>query len=142
MKPRELAGRVAQGYARLFRSLAEAALILAGLAGIALGVSYPIWWLAVNNRGLYSWLVAGIVLLAAVFIGIRRLTTATEDTRTRTIGSYIVRLLVFCMATAGAYGSAVLLSRSLALGCLAFAVLFVLLGIWTFGYGGSTGRGR
>jgi len=143
MKFPDLARRVARGYARLLRSAGEALLILVGMTGIAFGVSYPVWWLAVNRRGLYTILVAGGCLAAAAFLAVRRARAGrpakpvTRDGQPRT-----VRILARLFLAAGVYGTGVLFTRSPILGILAALFLFTVAGIWTFGRGGRADRGR
>ncbi len=143
MKSADLARRVARGYVRFLRSVGEAVLLLIGMIGIAFGVSYPVWWLAVNRRGLYTVLVAGGCLAALAVLVIRRTRAARRaGPGARGGGPRAVRILARLLLAAGAYGTGVLFLRSPMLGTLAALVLLAVAGVWAFGRGGQADRGR
>lgn len=143
MKVSGLAGRVIRGYARALRSLGEALAVLAGMTGIAFAVVFPLWWLAVNRRRLYTALVAGACLAAAGFLVLRRFRSRhRNDSRTARGGPRIARILVPALLAAGVYGTGVLFFRSPALGIPAALVLLAAAGVWAFGRGERIDRGR
>ncbi|HSV56500.1 MAG TPA: hypothetical protein VLH39_05260, partial [Magnetospirillaceae bacterium] len=63
MSAARLVSRVVRGYARVIRSAWQGIVVMVGLILLAVGISYPVWWLAVNHRGLYTAL-AGASCLA------------------------------------------------------------------------------
>lgn len=143
MSPSELAGRVFRGYARVLRSVGEILLVLAGISAAALAVAFPLWWLAVNRRGLYTALMAGAGMAAAAILAYRRLRSGRgSETRDRRTGPRTGRILQVLLLAAGIYGTAVLFSRSPALGLAAAAVLAAAAGVWAFGRDGRIDRGR
>ncbi len=143
MKVTDLAVRVLRGYARALRSLGEALAVLAGMAGIAFAVVFPLWWLAVNRRPLYTALVAGAGLAAAGFLALRRFRTRhRNDPRAARRGPRIASVLVPGLLAAGVYGTGVLFFRSPALGTLAALFLLAAAGIWAFGRDERVNRER
>ena len=133
MSPAEMARRVALGYGRVLRSAGKTLLIFLGMAAVALGVSYPVWWLAMNRRGLYTALVAGGCLAAAAVLIVRRAGIGRAVNRSPGGKSLSGRILARSVFAAATYGVAVLFSRSAVLGILAAAALAALAGIWVFG---------
>lgn len=143
MKIRDLAGRVLRGYGRALRSLGEALVVFAGMAGIAFAVVFPLWWLAVNRRQLYTALVAGAGLAAAGFLVFRRFRSRhRNDPRTARRGFRVALILVPVLLAAGVYGTGVLFFRSPALGIPAALVLLAAAGVWAFGRGERFDRER
>jgi hypothetical protein len=143
MKIRDLAGRVLRGYARALRSLGEVLAVFAGMAGIAFVVVFPLWWLAVNRRQLYTALVAGAGLVAAGILVLRRFRSRHRSgPGTARGGPRIALVLAPGLLAAGIYGIGVLFFRSPALGILAALALLAAAGVWAFGRDGRTNRER
>lgn len=142
MKPADLAGRVIRGYGRALRSLGEAFLVLGGMAGLSFAVVFPLWWLAVNKRGLYTAIVAGAGLGAAGILALRRFRSLRRGGPGGGRGGFRPgRFLVWLLLAAGVYGTGILLVRSPALGIAAALVLIAGAGVWAFGRGGRIDRG-
>lgn len=139
----DLAARVARGYARLLRSVAEVVLVFAGMAGLAFAVVFPLWWLAVHRRELYTALIAGSFLTAALLLALRRMRAGgREDPGVSKCGSRIRRILARLLLGVGAYGTGVLILRAPILGIAAALILLAGAGILAFGRGERSDRGR
>ncbi len=133
MRPESTANRVIQGYARFLLGIAKALLALAGMAGAAVAVTYPVWWLSTNHRGIYSALVLGGGAVFLAVLAVRRLAAGGARSRKAAAGRVLRRAAGACFFLAGAYGTSVLMVRSRALGAVAAALLLALLGVWAFG---------
>lgn len=132
----DLAARVVRGYARILRSLGEGLLIFAGMAGVAFAVVFPLWWLAVNRRELYTVLVAGACLAAAIALTLRRIRSENrESSRVSIVRFRVAWILARILLVAGVYGTGVLFLRSPVLGIPAALILVSAAGVWAFGRG-------
>lgn len=142
MKPPDLAGRVIRGYGRVLRSLGEAFLVLGGMAAVSFAVAFPLWWLAVNKRGLYTAMVAGAGLGAAGILAVRRIRSGRRGgPGGGRGGSRSARILSWLVLAVGVYGTGVLLVRSPVLGIPAALALLAAAGVWAFGRSERIDRG-
>jgi hypothetical protein len=140
MSFKPLARRVLHGYARFLRAVGETVSIIAGLAAFAVIIAYPIWWLAVKHRGVYTVLILGGGAATVVFFVVRRLISGSGRRGERRHPALVRRFLVGCLFAVGAYGTAILISRSLLVGIAAAVILLALFGLWAFGCDRSTDR--
>lgn len=142
MSVKALARRVLHGYARVLRSLGETLSIAVCLALLAVAIAYPIWWLAVNHRVLYTAIVLGAGGAALVCLAARRALARNNSRRPKHLRGRLARFLAACLLAVGAYGTAVLVSRSTVAGIASGVVLLALLGLWAFGRDRSIDKGR
>lgn len=142
MSVKALARRVLQGYARVLRSLGGTLSIAACLALLAVAIAYPIWWLAVNHRALYTTIVLGSGGAALAYLAVRRVLAKNNARRPNHLRGRLARFLAPCLLAVGAYGTAVLVSRSIMAGIASGVVLLALVGLWAFGRDRSTDKGR
>jgi len=142
MKLATLAGKVLHGYARLLRTLAEAVFVLAGMTGAALAISYPVWWLATNHRGLYTFLVLGAGAALILFLLFKRFVMERGRPRSKYRSPILRKLVTTCCSLMGAYAVAVLTARSIALGVALAVTLLAAIGVWAFSGGGPAERRR
>ena len=132
-----LGRRVLRGYARIFRGATLMLMMLALTALISVGVAFPLWYIAVHHRFIYTLSVAVLaVVLAVVFLvvrireAMRRSETSLAARALRALG----RAAVAVVFTASLYGLVWLFARGLYLAAVPAALLYVMfLGMVRFG---------
>ncbi len=105
-----LLGDLLRGWIVVFRTIGAGVAVLAAAGLVSLGIVYPLWWLAIRHRGVYSYVSFALLAATAVWFifssllrarhqrGYARLQISKRRRFVRTAGIVAVPILVYVTA--------------------------------------------